>query len=122
MRGSELSKAVLAGVIEQTHAGPSGRDFYSCAQLGLAINKGRFHVLTPQGRWKADRVACEVARAFGLHIITYDLGGSGRAACAKCTCGWRHFRTRVFQSYLVLLAQDVRLHLRNVETGKAPTP
>ena len=111
MRGSDLSKAVLAGVIEQTHAGPAGRDFYTCARLGLAINKGRFHVLTPQGRWRADQVCREVARAYGLHIITYDLGGPGRAAYSTCTCGFRAFRARAVPSYLTLIRQDATRHL-----------
>lgn len=121
MRQSDLSKKVLAGVIEQTKQGPSGRDFYSCANLGLAINKGRFHVLTPAGRWRADRVAEEIAREFKLHIISYFHGdrGNGLAAQAKCTCGWRGMRrTLSIKSHALLISMDATTHLANVEKKK----
>jgi hypothetical protein len=121
MRQSDLSKQVLAGVIARTHEGPAGRDFYSCARLGLAINKGRFHVLSPAGRRRADQACREVARAYGLHIISYNLGGRGQAAYAECTCGWRHYRTRVFASYVTLIRQDATRHLL-LESAKRVSP
>lgn len=111
MRGSDLSKQVLAGVLEKTKAGPSGRDFYTCAMLGLAINKGRYHVLSPPGRWRADQVVREVARQYGLHIVAYGLGGPGRAAFARCSCGFSSFRSRAIPSYLTLIRQDATRHL-----------
>lgn len=124
MRGSDLSKRVLAGVIEQTRDGPHGRDFYTCARLGMAINKGRFHVLTPKGRWYADRIAHEVARQFGLHIISYDHGSvhDGRGAFAKCSCGWRGlWRSRAIASWPILIGHDAHLHLEKT-AAKGITP
>lgn len=123
MRQSDLSKAVLAGVIARTKDGPAGRDFYECAKLGLAINKGKFHVLTPRGRWLADFVATDVARQFGLHIITYFHGdrGNGQAAYSKCTCGWRSYpRSTYNASWLSGIGGAAQAHLAHVaEKAKA---
>jgi hypothetical protein len=104
MRGSDLSKQVLAGVLAKTKEEPAGRDFYTCARLGLAINKGKFHVL---------------AREFRLHVLTYDLGGPGRAAFARCTCGFCAFKSRAIPSYALLIHQAGVRHLLQVSAGEA---
>lgn len=113
MRRSDLSKAVLGKLLLARNPGPSGRHFYEVAQLGLATRNGTFHLLTPRGRYEADRIGREMARALGLHVITYSLGGPGRAARASCACGWSAFRTRAIPSYLVMLHHDAGYHLRH---------
>jgi len=112
MRRSDWSKAVLAQLEAFGKADCAGGDYRALAQLGLAVCKGSFHVLTPAGRWRADRVAVELARDAELHIVTYDLFPRSRgAASAKCTCGWSSFRTRAIASYVVLLGADAHRHL-----------
>jgi hypothetical protein len=86
MRRSDWSNAVLAHLKAFGRDGVSGGDYRALAGLGLAVNKGSFHVLTPTGRWRADLVAMELARASGLHAVRTDLYPRyGVAAFAKCT-------------------------------------
>lgn len=122
MRRSDLS-AVLAKLAQAGTARAPGRCFYELAQLGLAVRspRGTFHILSPRGRYEADRVGREIARQFGLHVISYDLGGPGRAACARCPCGWAAFRTRAIGSYLISLTRDAAFHMARV-AGEAAQP
>jgi len=113
MRRSDLSKAVLGKLVQARSPGPEGRHFYEVARVGLATHRGTFHLLTPRGRYEADRIGREMARELGLHVISYDLGGPGRAARASCACGWSAFRTRAIPSYLVMLNRDAGHHLRH---------
>ena len=113
MRRSELSQAVLKQLAQAASAGPQGRHFYEAARLGLAISRGAFHLLTPRGRFEADRIGREIALRHGMHVVSYDLGGPGRAASARCACGWSAFRTKAISSYLVTLTRDAQHHLRH---------
>ena len=114
MRGSDWSKAVLSHVVAFGQGDTVGADYYALARLGLAVHKGSYHVLTPTGRRRADQVAVELARAEGMHVITYDLANRyGRAASARCTCGWGTYRTRAVPSYALLIGQDVQRHLEH---------
>ena len=119
MRRSDLSKAVLGKLVQARTPGPAGRHFYEVARLGLATHHGSFHRLTPRGFYEADRVAREMARTLELHVVTYDLGGPGRAARASCSCGWSAFRTRAIPSYLVTLHRDAGHHLRHQDVINA---
>lgn len=115
MRKSEWSQAVLAHLTAFGQADVAGGDYRACAKLGLAVHKGSYHVLTPQGRWRADRVAVEIARAHGLHCVTLDLNPRyGAAASAQCTCGWSTYRTTKILSYGAMLARDAHWHLQQV--------
>ena len=115
MRGSDWSKAILKHLTAFGQDEISGRDYVALANLGLAINKGTFHVLSPPGRWRADRVACELARGLDMHVMTLALAPKfGSAASAKCTCGWSTFRTRAVPSYATLIAGDAHHHLQNM--------
>jgi hypothetical protein len=117
MRKSELSKAVLKELAQAGSLGPQGNHFYEVARLGLAIRSpksGSFHVLSPRGRFEADRIGREIAGGLGLHVVDYDLGHRGRAASARCACGWSTFRTTAIPSYLLMLTRDAQHHMRHV--------
>lgn len=115
MRRSDWSKAVVAHLVAFGMGECDGGDYRAFAAIGLAEHRGSFHVLTPQGRWRADQVAIEIARDTGMHVVTYSLTPRhGSAASAKCTCGWGAFRTRAIASYATTLAADVRKHLEHV--------
>lgn len=114
MRRSDWSKAVLAKLQACGVADCSLSDYQACARLGLAIHKGSFHVLTGQGRFRADRIAMDFAREIGMHWLRFDLGGNGVAAKVQCTCGWSRHRTRVFDSYITLVHSDGVAHLQKV--------
>ena len=115
MRGSDWSKAVVQHLKAFGRADCDGADYRALAAAGFAVNKGSFHVLTSQGRWLADRVACDIARSEGLHVVTYDLFPRSRgAASAKCTCGWCTYVSRTFASYVVQLGSFGRHHLEHV--------
>jgi hypothetical protein len=115
MRGNDLSKAVMAKLEETDSATVTGNDFRSLVPLHLAINKGSFHVLTPSGRWRADRVAEEFARSLDIHVIAYDYGGYGRGAFWHCTCGARSYHSRNTPgNYVGKLVRGGRLHLEHV--------
>ena len=112
MRGSDWSKAVLRKLKQLGKGDVSGGDFYAVARLGFATQAGSYHVLTPQGRRRADGIAMDIARAIGMHTMTYYLGGTGRhAARAQCTCGWSAFRSMAIQSYITTLSGDAQRHL-----------
>jgi hypothetical protein len=113
MRRSDWSEAVLAHLKAFGRDAVSGGDYRALARLSLAVNKGSFHVLTPPGRWRADLVAMELARENDLHVIAMEPNPRYGAAYAKCTCGWRVFRSRVNASYAALLARDARSHLEH---------
>jgi len=115
LRHSDWTKAVLNHLVAFGQADCSIEDCRSLAALKLAINKGSFHVLTDHGRWKADRVAAELARELDMHIITISLHPRHyTAADAKCICGWRTRRTHAVPSYAALIRRDARFHLERV--------
>jgi hypothetical protein len=114
MRRSDWSKAVLAHLRAFGKADCCGDDYRAMAARGLAVNRGSFHTLTQHGRWRADLVAIEIARAEGMHVVTYHLGRSGpaaKAASARCLCGWSSYATRNVASYMTTLQRHGRGHL-----------
>ncbi len=117
MRRSELSEAVLKKLHQAGTAKAQGRHFYELARLNLAEH--RYHVLTPKGRFAADRLALETARQLGMHIVTYNFGRPGSAARAYCTCGWSTFRSRAVGNYAGMLARDAHHHRLHVEQQNA---
>jgi len=119
MRRSELSELVRAELRQRGTPGPWGRNFYELARLNLAEQRGRFHVLTPKGRFAADRLALETARRLGMHVVTYNFGRPGSAARAYCTCGWSTFRSRAVGNYMGMLARDAHHHRLHVEKRDA---
>jgi hypothetical protein len=119
MRRSELSEAVLKKLHQAGTAKAQGRHFYELARLNLAEHNGRYHVLTPKGRFAADRLALETARQLGMHIVTYNFGRPGSAARAYCTCGWSTFRSRAVGNYAGMLARDAHHHRLHVEQQNA---
>jgi hypothetical protein len=118
LRGNDWSKAVLAKLEETGNATVAGDDFRSLVPLHLAINKGSFHVLTPSGRWRADRIAEEIARTLDIHVISYDYGRYGRAAFWECTCGDVGYHSRYAGDAVLAIGRGARLHLEHV--GAAP--
>ena len=119
MRRSELSEAVRAELRQRGTPGPWGRNFYELARLGLAVHSGSFHVLTPRGRYSADKLALETARKLGMHIVTYNFGRPGSAARAYCTCGWSTIRSRAVGNYMGMLQRDAHHHRLHVEQQDA---
>lgn len=116
MRKSDWSEAVLKDLVAFGQADCSGADYRALAGLGLAINKGSLHVLTERGRTVADDVAIVIARDRGMHAITYDFGGAGRAAQCKCVCGHRTFHSRAKPDWIIALRRSARDHLKHVGT------
>lgn len=115
VRRSDWSKAILTTLKEQDLcATTTGDDFRALVPLHLAINKGSFHVLTMSGRWRADRVAQEIARARNIHAISYDYGSFGRAAFWCCLCGARSYKARHIGNHVGHLVKGARLHLEHV--------
>lgn len=116
MRRSDWSKAVLTKLKELDLCTATGDDFRSLVPMRLAISKGSYHVLTSSGRWRADRVAEQIAREASMHIISYDFGGRyGRGAFYRCTCGASAaYRSKYIGNYMGLVAKDARHHLEHV--------
>lgn len=116
MRRSDWSKAVLVKLREAGLLVVTGDDFRSLVPLGLAIAKGHsYHVPTSNGRWRADRIAEQIARDLDLHVIAYDYGSYGRAAFWHCTCGERSYHSRNTPgNYVGKLVKGGRLHLEHV--------
>ena len=114
MRGSDWSKVVLRHLRAFGKDECAGGDYRALAQIGLATCKGSYHVLTAAGRWKADFYAMELARTEDLHIVSYDYGGPGRAACVKCTCGHRVFKSRAVPGWQTQLTVAAHAHLEHV--------
>jgi hypothetical protein len=81
----------------------------------LAINRGGLHTLTPRGRYEADRIGREIAQRLGMHVVSYDLGGAGRAPKAFCSCGeFAAFRSKAIPGWLTKLTADAEHHRRHV--------
>lgn len=118
MRKSETSRAVLEQLRALGQLATGGADYYALAGLGLAINKGAFHVLSPNGRWRADNIAIAYARELKLHLLTFNHGGPGRAAYVRCTCGFVAYRSRHIPSYAIGLGRDGAYHLAHVGASK----
>lgn len=118
MRRSDWSKAILTKLKDFGTCDVTGEDFRSLVPLHLAINKGSFHVLTPSGRWRADRAAEEIARTLDIHIISYDYGRYGRAAFWECTCGDRGYHSRHAGDAVLAIGRGARLHLKHVGAAK----
>lgn len=115
MRGSDWSEAILSKLERFGQAECTGADYRALASLRLAVCKGSFHVLTPAGRWRADRVARDIARESGIHAITIEFFPRSRgAASARCSCGWSTYRSRAIKSYASMLSADAQHHLRHV--------
>jgi len=114
LRGTEVCKAVLTSLRENGQLAATGRDYYALARLGLAIHKGSYHVIARHARWKADQIARTLARELKLHVLTYDLGGPGRAAFTRCCCGWVAYRSRSISNYAVLMGRDASQHLEHI--------
>jgi hypothetical protein len=61
-----------------------------------------------------------IARAEGMHVVTYDFGRSDKhalgpqMATARCTCGWRTQKSRMQSSYATVLSRAGIGHLRFV--------
>jgi hypothetical protein len=119
MRRSELSEAVRAELRQRGTPGPWGRNFYELARMGYADHNGRYHVLTPKGRFTADRLALDTARKLGMHVVTYNFGRPGSVARAYCTCGWSTFRSRAVGNYMGMLSRDAHYHRLHVEKRDA---
>lgn len=118
IRRSAWSEAILDRLPRFRRYHLTRETFVSLERLGLAIPKGNFHVLTAAGRWRADKIAMEWARSNGIHAITYDDGGPGRAGKATCTCGWSAFRSRHVGNSSGLLSRDAHHHLTHVGAVK----
>jgi hypothetical protein len=116
MRRSDWAKAIVSKLKQIGSCAVAGDDFLSLVPLKLAISKGSFHVLTPSGRWRADQVAIQVARALGLHVITYDWTGPGRPCFVRCTCGFSVHRQ---QRHKHLLSRAGANHLAFVASRQA---
>ena len=115
MRRSDWTKAICTKLKELRRGDCGAGDYYALARIGLAIHKGSRHVLTEQGRWRADEVAREIAKAAGLHVITYDFGGPGRPAQAMCLCGFRAFNSRhSATNFVQAIGRAGRAHLEHV--------
>lgn len=115
MRRSDWSRAVLAKLKEAGLLAVNGDNFRSLVPLGLAIAKGHsYHIPTRHGRWTADRIAREIARDIGMHVITYNYGGPGRAAFWECTCGDRGYHSRHAGDFVLAIGRGARLHLEHV--------
>ena len=115
MRRSDWSKAALRHLVAFHHADPSGADYRALAEMGLAVCCGSYHRLTAPGRWRADRVAVEIGREAGLHVLVKNLAPShGRAASVKCICGWSAFRTRAIPSFCSSISRDAAYHIASV--------
>jgi len=114
MRGSDWTKAVLKHLRAFGRENCALEDYHALAKMGFAVNKGSRHVLTPSGRRRADMVAMDIARAEGMHAITYDLGNLHRAPASKCTCGWIAYRTRACPNWMIQLGRDAQHHLETV--------
>jgi hypothetical protein len=116
MRRSDWSKAILSKLKEAGLLVVSGDDFRSLVPLNLATAKGHsYHVPTSNGRWAADKIAMEIARDIGMHVVTYDFGGEGRGGFWKCTCGQRSpYLSRQVRSYRTRLFAGAKMHLAHV--------
>ncbi len=115
MRRNDWSRAVLTKLREAGLLAVTGDDFRSLVPLNLAVAKGHsYHVPTSNGRWRADKIAMEIARDVGLHVVTYDYGGQGRGAFWKCACGERSpYLSRQIGSYRTRLHAGARMHLEH---------
>jgi hypothetical protein len=116
MRKSDWAQAIMAKLKELGTCAVAGDDFRSLVPLRLAINKGSLHVLTSTGRWRADQVAMLIARALGVHVLTYDWTGPGRPCFVRCTCGFSIFRQ---QRHKHLLSRSGANHLAFVASQPA---
>jgi len=114
MRGSDWTKAVLKHLRAFGRENCTLEDYRALAQMGFAVNKGSRHVLTPSGGWKANIVAMHIARAEGMHALTYDLGNTHKAACVKCTCGEVFYKSRHLPNWMIALSRAGRAHLESV--------
>jgi hypothetical protein len=120
IRRSDWAKAVLKHLIAFGKADCTIDDYRVLERLHMAVNKGSFHVLTPHGRWTADIEAMKIARAEGMHVVTYDFGRGerhelgGAPATAHCTCGWRVSKSRMQSSYASAIGRAGVGHLRHV--------
>lgn len=116
-RGSDWSKAVLAHLEAFGKADCGIADYRVLVAKGLAVSRGGFHTLTSHGRWRADIVASEFAKAEGMHVMTYNAGRRGpasKAASARCTCGWSSYASLNIASYMTPPHRHGRGHLEHV--------
>lgn len=114
-RGSDWSKAVLSHLRAFGKAECGSADYQALVGKGLAESRGSYHVLTSHGRWRADQVAIELARAEGLHVMTYSAGRRGaKAGSARCTCGWSSRIAAYARDHLFTLRRHGREHLEAV--------
>lgn len=129
MRKSDWSKAVLKHIAALDQDRCDGADFRSCAEIGLAINKGSYHVLSNPGRWRADQLARAIAKANGMHVISTEIPkpSSGFAPQVRCTCGFQVRVSRYVPGWENQLSRAGHGHLRHVgatceevEAGAAP--
>jgi hypothetical protein len=112
MRGSDWARVVADKLAETSVGEPTRSDYAACVTIGLAINKGTFSVLTPTGRFRADRLAMSRARFLNMHAVTYDLSNKYVGDQVKCTCGWSMRKTRYHGKSYALLSAAAMQHLR----------
>lgn len=93
LRRSDISKAgVEAMKANGSIATPD--DYATLQSLALAeLKSDGWHKLTPQGHFQADRLARNLAKRLGLHLVTTG-GDSWNDFNARCTCGWSRWLSR----------------------------
>lgn len=88
LRRSDISKACIEAMKAQGHPSPARDDYATLQSLQLAeLKADGWHKLTPQGHFQADRLARNLAKRLGLHLVTTG-GDSWNDFTARCTCGW----------------------------------
>ncbi len=114
LRRSAWSEAVLDHLRAFGGDDCSGADYRALATRELAICKGSFHVLTQCGRWTADRIAMDIARAENMHAVSYTPARRGAAASARCACGWSTYASAHIPGHMNTLYRHGRAHLQRI--------
>lgn len=93
LRRSDVSKACLEAMKAQG-VKTTAADYGTLQSLQLAeLKADGWHRLSPQGHFQADRLARNLAKRLGLHLVTTG-GDSWNDFSARCTCGWSRWLSR----------------------------
>jgi hypothetical protein len=116
IRRTDLCQELVRKLMHST-VRPSEIDYLELTKRGLIMRQGNRRIVTYLGKRRADRIANELAKEFGIHFFT--LGRDQLHYKIFCCCGWSHHYTANFAHAARCNAKWMAKHLRDIGEFRA---